>query len=170
MEISEYIESSYKSHAAFIDSSTYSRILDNIVVACVDLIVIHNDNVLLGKRSRHHQKDWWIMGGRMVAGETFTDSAKRIADHELGISNINADRFELKSAFSAAWEMRAFPPEQNGTHTLSVVLTLKIDDDEKNNLSTNDEYVAIQWRKVSEAAADESYHPALRGCLADLYR
>lgn len=168
MTIGEYIEPSYKSHAAFIDNSTYGKILDSIVVACVDLLVLHDNRVLLGKRSRHPQKDWWMMGGRMITGETFTDSAQRIANHELGLFEIDSERFKLETAFSAAWDKRAFSPEQNGTHTLSVVLSLKINEEEKAMLTTNDEYEDSAWRDIADIAHDENFHPALRQCLRSL--
>jgi ADP-ribose pyrophosphatase YjhB (NUDIX family) len=139
--------------------------LDSIVIACVD-IAITNDRgqLLLGKRTRHPQADWWIVGGRMQTGEHFSDSAKRLVKKELGLE-ITPERFSYLTTFSAAWNKRAFPPEDNGTHTLSIVLTTKLSEAEIAAIVPNDEYSSMQWVDTEEVANEQSgYHPAVRQC------
>ena len=44
----------------------YGRVLDNFVIACVDVVVLHGNKVLLEKRTYDPLHDqWWIFGGRI---------------------------------------------------------------------------------------------------------
>lgn len=167
----EYLEQGYQPTPSFIDDEAYGKMLDSLVIACVD-IALTNDKgqLLLGKRTRHPQADWWIVGGRMQTGEHFSASAQRLVKKELGLE-VDPQRFKYLTVFAAAWNKRAFPPEDNGTHTLSVVLTASLSDEEIETIVFNDEYSATEWVSFEELADNKAhYHPALQQCAAALFR
>jgi len=161
----QYIEPGYNPDPSFLDAEAYGKMLDGVVIACVDIVLVNGQRqLLLGKRTRHPQADWWVVGGRMQTGETFSVSANRLVKKELGL-DINPGRFSYLTTFAAAWNKRAFPPEDNGTHTLSVVMTAALGDDEVAGISPNDEYSAMDWVSVEQLTARNSgYHPALLQC------
>lgn len=163
MQFGEYIESGYspKPEQLFMDDSTYAKALDAIVLTCVDIALIKQGKVLLGKRTRHPQPDWWVVGGRMRAGETFTASAQRLLKKELGLE-ITAARLSPLTVFSTGWRQRAFEPVNNGTHTVSVLMTAEISNEEVAKLVFNDEYSDNRWMSPDDIIKDQTLHPALR--------
>lgn len=161
--IGDYIEGGYTGHESFIPTDVYGKVLDSIVVACVDILVIGSDgNVILGKRARHPYPDWWLFGGRMRTGEALERSAQRLIQDELGIF-VESERFMYLTTFSTAWKQRAHPPVDNGTHTLSVVYCLKLEQNEEDVLAANDEYERIDSFQYKDIIANNNniYHPAL---------
>jgi ADP-ribose pyrophosphatase YjhB (NUDIX family) len=160
--VGEYLEPGYapKSEQLFMDDAAYAKALDAIVVTCVDIALTKNGQLLLGKRTRNPQPDWWIVGGRMRAGETFAKAAIRLLYGELFMP-MTPERLVPLTVFAAAWNERAFEPVNNGTHTLSVVLTAEITEAEAESLRFNDEYSDHGWNDFASIAADEQLHPAV---------
>ena len=53
-----------------------ARALDCFVKGCADLFLTDaKGRVCLGKRKVHPQPDWWLLGGRMKAGDTIQEAA-----------------------------------------------------------------------------------------------
>lgn len=163
MQFGEYLEPGYspKKEQLFIPDDVYAKALDAIVFTCVDIALTKQGKMLLGKRTRDPQPDWWVVGGRMRAGETFAGSAQRLLKNELGL-DMTADRLSPFTVFSTAWSRRAFEPFDNGTHSVSVLMTAKISDDEAQKLAFNDEYSDSKWVTLDEILADSKLHPALK--------
>jgi ADP-ribose pyrophosphatase YjhB (NUDIX family) len=161
--VGEYLEPGYapQPQQTIMDDVTYAKALDAIVVACVDIALTKNGQILLGKRTRHPQPDWWIVGGRMRAGETFAKAAVRLLYNELR-TPITPERLVPLTVFAAAWNQRAFEPVSNGTHTLSVVMTVEVSDEEAQNMRFNDEYSDHGWTNFATIAGNEQLHPAVR--------
>lgn len=110
----------------------YGRVLDNIVVGCVDVAVTHKGTILLEKRvSKPIQGEWWIFGGRMQFGETFKETARRGVYRELGIDIQDTDRFNEIGIFNLRWPDRREPISENGCHHLLVAHSIEISDIEK---------------------------------------
>lgn len=160
--VGEYLEPGYapKPDQLFMDDATYAKALDAIVLTCTDIALTKNGQLLLGKRTRHPQPDWWVVGGRMRAGETFAASAARLLKKELGLA-VTPERLVPLTVFSAAWNQRAFEPVSNGTHTVSIVMHLEVSDHEAEGLVFNDEYSDHGWTDFAGVANNELLHPAL---------
>lgn len=62
----------------YLPDDEYARALDTFVIVCVDIAIVNpNGQMILGKRQQEPHADWWIIGGRMWAGETFETTASR---------------------------------------------------------------------------------------------
>ena len=69
-----------------IPQDLYNHILENIPIACVDIAIVFNGNVLLVKRKdTPAQGQWWLPGGRVHKGEKMKMTARRKALEEVGI-------------------------------------------------------------------------------------
>lgn len=164
--IGDYIEYDYHGSDKHLANDTYADVLDTIVVACVDILVITSGSkVLLGRRARHPQKDWWLFGGRMRTGEHLTASASRLVRDELSLEIKDHARFRYLTTFAAAWKYRAHEPESNGTHTLSTVFALEITEDERSRLAHNEEYDLLLEYECNEVS-NGRFHEAVKQCVA----
>src|SRR5947209_4485068 len=70
--------------AALLPEAQYVAALDALVIVCVDVIPLHEGRMLLSRRTREPQPDWWINGGRMRAGELYGEAAARLMRTEIG--------------------------------------------------------------------------------------
>ena len=164
-----YVVGDFKSHASFLGDDEYGRVLDSIVVACSDIILVYNNQILIGMRTRDPQPNWWLIGGRMKPGESFQVAASRNLKRELGL-NLSPDRLKYLTTFSAVWARRHHPPTENGIHTISAVMFVNITEEEKRRIRINDEYESIKWVDPSDLVRDDYYHGALRQCASEIVR
>lgn len=161
-DIGDYIEPGYVGHDIFMSKDAYSSALDSLVFACVDIFMIYDHKVVIAKRTRHPQADWWIFGGRMKTGELIGQSAQRLVKIEAGV-DIDPQRFQYLTTFVAAWTMRAHEPHSNGSHNVSITVTIDLNHEEFHRLLLNDEYSEMKLIEVLDLTS-KAYHPALNQC------
>ena len=157
-----YVIGNFKSHASFLSDEEYGKVLDSIVITCADIVLINKGKMLLGKRTRDPQPDWWVIGGRMKPGESFEEAASRNLKRELGL-NIGLKRLKYLTTFSTVWEKRHHPIKENGIHSVSAVMYADITDEEKRMIKPNDEYKTMSWVDP-KAVLNGSYHGAVKQC------
>jgi ADP-ribose pyrophosphatase YjhB (NUDIX family) len=124
---------------------TYSQALDHLVIACVDIVLTHQTEVLLAKRNHPPRPSWWILGGRMVAGEAPLAAATRKIREEAALT-ISGDRLQFMGVYSTCFAQRQQSPQQNGLHSLNITYQVELTTIEKAhlNLSTT-EYERGEW-------------------------
>lgn len=157
----------------FLQDHIYSQALDALVIACVDVIPLHNGHILIGRRSWEPQPDWWCFGGRMRKGELYQIAAVRNVKRELfhGIDDIeiDPDRFVLAGVYNLIWDRRAQDPVENGCHMLSVTMMLSLTNAEVASLHPNEEYHDIRWILPNDLLnAPSAYHPCLVQMTRDI--
>ncbi len=124
----------------------YGIALDYLVFACVDIALTYQNQVLLAKRSRYPRKGgWWIVGGRMVAGESPLEAVARKVGEEAGLVSIDPDRFIYLGAYSTCFAKRDQEPAKNGSHSVNLTYQLELMAKEQSQLLLNDEYDDRQW-------------------------
>lgn len=163
----------------FLNDAEYASALDTLCKGCTDLLLTDDaGRVLLGKRIVQPQPDWWYgCGGRMKPGETPYESACRLLRRELNLDLTPGEakhvaaggRFQGVNCYSYAWQFRQQEPKEGGTADLSIVMTLRITEEEKKRLKfDNKEYERHEWLDPSEVIADCAKHVALRTSVNDL--
>jgi colanic acid biosynthesis protein WcaH len=114
----------------------YGKVLDNVVVGCVDVAIISGEEILLERRNNDPIKDnWWIFGGRILVGETLQDCAQRQVKRELGLNVTDTSRFVEIGTFNLRWPSRREPTTSNGVHHLLIAHMIEIEDSERQSLS-----------------------------------
>lgn len=69
----------------WIDEENWRTIVEHVPIVSVDLVVFHDDAVLLGTRENEPAKgEWFVPGGRVLKNERRTDAVRRVAREELG--------------------------------------------------------------------------------------
>lgn len=156
-----FVTGSFVSHAGFLGETEYAAVLDSIVIACVDIILVNiTGEMLLGKRTTEPQPDYWIIGGRMKPGESLEEAAARNLKRELGIE-LGTDRFTYLTTLSLVWARRAQEPKDNGSHTISVTMVANVSDGEIAGIRPNEEYSELLWIRPATVRYGTGFHPAL---------
>ncbi len=177
-----FVTGNFTSHASFVDDKTYSLILDNIVKATCDIVVVRESDrhVLLGKRVGLPWSDWWVPGGRLFCGEDIPTTVARILKRELGVDLYGASSPSDKEAlqkrirnlnhFTFCWDSRTQPPQENGTCDVSVITMITVSDAEVQGVTLKpSEYSELKWiDPLSPPVESATYHPALKQALRDL--
>ena len=130
----------------------YGKVLDNVVVGCVDVVVLHKNKILLEQRKVHPIKgEWWIFGGRILIGEELNQTAQRSVLRELGLKAAK-DRFINFGTFNLIWPKRREPVETNGCHHLLIAHMIEIDDDEKQVVDSflSKKHLQTKWHDLAE--------------------
>lgn len=129
----------------------FSRALDHLVIACVDVILIHQAKVLLAKRNQYPRRDWWMIGGRMQTGESPLQAVIRKIDQETNLGRVASDRLQFMNVYSTCFTKRKQQPQDHGLHSLNLIYRLELTPNEFNSLQlTPLEYEAWEWVASSE--------------------
>lgn len=156
-----FVQEGFVSRAKFLPDDVYAQVLDSIVTACADAVLMNSKGeMLIGKRAVEPHPDWWIIGGRMRPGESFEHAAARNIKRELGV-DIEPSRFKYLCTYSLVWARRAQPPHENGSHTVSITMLVRVTDEEVGLIKHNEEYETLKWVYPTEFIFDDTFHPAL---------
>lgn len=147
----------------------YAIALDYIVFTCVDIAFTYQKQILLAKRNRYPRKSWWIVGGRMMAGESPLEAVCRKAWEEAGLKELSPERFRFIGAYSTCFALRDQEPVQHGSHTVNLTYQIELTEVEKTQLVlTQAEYDAewhwVAWDSVEGLLKDN----ALDQCLLNI--
>lgn len=97
----------------FLTQQEYKEVFSRVPRICVDLLIYNNEEFLLTKRTIEPYKNFWhIPGGRVYFGESFEETAKRIAKKELNID------IELKDQISC---IEFFDLKDANYHDISII-------------------------------------------------
>lgn len=118
-----------------ISDREYGNALNILVIACVDVVVIHDNKILLTKRREHPiQGFWWIFGGRVFKGESLKKTAQRGLNREVGLNILDESRFKEVGTFNLIWPSRREFLQENGCHHLLIAHLIEITDEEFNEI------------------------------------
>lgn len=157
---------------AQLSDSEYAAALDNLVLTCVDVVFVHQQSVLLVKRARLPRKSWWMIGGRMVPGESPRQAAQRKAASEAGL-NLDADRLVFVGVYSTRFAYRHQPPHHHGSHTVNLTYCIRLTEVEMAQLSFNaSEHDGWQWVNYCDVPGllkvDDPFDQALLTVVKDV--
>jgi colanic acid biosynthesis protein WcaH len=114
---------------------------------CVDIIIKNGQGeYLLIKRANEPLKDqWWVIGGRVLKGESLEDAAKRKVQEEVGL--------EINNLKSIGYYEDAFETNPFGLttplHAISIVFSTIIADKQRVTLDSQ----SSDWKYSNELPA-----------------
>lgn len=166
-KIKHFATGDFQSHASQLPDEAYGAVIDNVVIATVDCIVVNpNGRMLLGKRQQEPWPDWFVIGGRMRPGETVEQAAQRTVEREIGLVGIDPARFVLLEVASHVWAKRQQLPQENGLHCISIAMVLILTAEEAAAVKQNEEYSELKWEQVEKVVVGK-YHPIVRTYAKD---
>jgi len=159
----QYAEPGFVSRATRVAEPTYEVVLDNIVVCCVDCVVVCGKQMLLGLRSQWPFKGWWVMGGRMVPGETYEATAQRVVEREVGLRIEDLRRFVFIDHACYIWRHREQDPQGNGCHMEGNNFYVEITEDEVARMPRRlGDFVQLEWVRFEDIIGNSVYHPSIQ--------
>ena len=79
-----------------LDAQTFKTVIENAPLVSIDLCLVWDGQVLLGKRTNEPLKgEWFTPGGRIHKNETWQDALLRIVKAELGLCDTAVESFSL---------------------------------------------------------------------------
>ena len=118
----------------------YKNIIDVISILCVDIIIQNSQHeYLLVKRKNEPLKGkWWIVGGRILKGETVEQAAIRKVKEEL---SIDIKKLKLIVFFEAPFQKHPFGLKEK-YHAVRIVLSAYITNDNQIKLDSQ----SSEWK------------------------
>lgn len=158
----QYLDPGFTSRATRIPDELYGIVLDNIVVCCVDCMVISDGKMLLGLRTQYPYKGWWVMGGRMRPGELYEEAARRVLEREVGLRIEDPERFRYIDTACYSWTHREQEPQEHGCHTESNNFCVQISADEAARVRNTTEFSETRWMEPKDIIGNDDYHPSIQ--------
>lgn len=148
-----------KKEDSMLDVHTYKTIVENTPLVSIDLCLICNGQILLGKRSNEPLRGMWFTpGGRIHKNETWQGALLRISEVELGLSSIVVENFSLMGVWDHFYKNSAL--DQN-TSTHYVNLPHYAEFKSRPSITLDDQHGEFEWYDLSVVAKDEKFHPYL---------
>ncbi len=143
-----------------LDAQTFKTVIENTPLVSIDLCLVCDGQVLLGKRANEPLKgEWFTPGGRIRKNETWQDALLRIAEVELGLSDIAVEDFTLMGMWDHFYNNSAL--DQN-TSTHYVNLPHCAEFQYKPKITLDDQHGEFEWFALSVVSNDEKFHLYMR--------
>ena len=165
----EFLTGDYESKAEYVPDDLYQQLLRNMVIFCVDGILVNRGEMLIAKRRVHPHPDWWHIGGRMRPGESFAQAAIRNLKRELGLEFAPV-RFVQLGLYNLIWPTSRSGVDDSGVHDVSLTMLIFVTEEERAMIKLNEEYEGEpRWIRPDDLTVNSlDYHPALVQMASDV--
>lgn len=140
----------------------YKKILETMPIFCVDILFKSGDKAFLFKRAYEPAKsEWWLIGGRVLRGETLKGAVIRKVKEEVGVE-VNIKK--MIGIYEHYFPITRFDTEKKkkGAHMISACYLVE---PTKNNFNfkLSEEYTAYKSIKKNR----KRLHPYVKRVLKD---
>lgn len=152
----------------FMSESAYSEALTSLVIVCTDVLLVNrvNKTVYLAKRRSKPMNDWWLIGGRMYAGELPEESMARCFKRETSVE-IEKNRFKFVALNRYFFKDRQQTPQNIGCDSLCYTFILEPTKEELNKISLDsNEYQGGIREFTRETISREKVNEAIFNLLS----
>ena len=126
----------------------------------IDLCVICEGHLLLGKRSNEPLKGiWFTPGGRIYKNEKWRDSLQRVALTELGLSVSKLKSFTLMGVWDHFYPNSMYD-QSISTHYVNLPHYLYLN--EKPIIRGDYQHTEFNWFDLEVIVGDDTFHPYIR--------
>lgn len=133
----------------WVDEKLFQQFRKHMPIASVDILTLHEGQLLLMLRNNEPGKNlWFVPGGRVRFGETLKHAAIRKLREETGLSAI---RIEKKGVMSHFWPQ---------AHYVSTFFVADVAD---NSVKLNDEHRDYRWISM----VGDDIHPYIKDMIEE---
>ena len=134
----------------------FKTIIENTPLVSIDICLVCDGKMLLGKRNNEPLKDkWFTPGGRIYKNETWQQCIRRIAHSELGISIGDLPTLKLMGVWDHFYE-NSFLDNNISTHYVNLphycILGSRL------KLSNDHQHDILSWFDLREIADNKIFH------------
>jgi colanic acid biosynthesis protein WcaH len=128
-------------HDELLPEETYRAFLGSMPEACVDVVVEHDDRVLVARRENEPARgEYFWPGSRLFKGEALEDAAHRVAREELGL---DVEVVEQLGANAHVWDTSE-QSDDVARHTVVVVYRV-VPTAADPQPTLDDQHSAVRW-------------------------
>jgi colanic acid biosynthesis protein WcaH len=143
-----------------LDTQTFKSVIKNAPLVSIDLCLVCDDQLLLGKRNNDPLKgEWFTPGGRIHKNESWQDALLRIAEVELGLSGIAVEDFTLMGMWDHFYNNSAFD-ENTSTHYVNLPHYAEFKS--KPQIALDDQHGEFKWFDLAVVTNDKKFNPYMR--------
>ena len=131
-----------------IPTEQYHRIIEVLPILCVDVIVTNTrgEYLLIRRANEPLKGEWWVIGGRVLKGETLEQAAVRKVLEE---TSLNVQAVHPVGYYEALSQENPFGLDSR-LHAVSVVFSTVVDDRQQIRLDDQ----SMDWKYARELPAD----------------
>ena len=131
-----------------IPAEQYKQIIEVLPILCVDVVITNTrGEYLLIKRANEPKKgQWWVIGGRLLKGETLEEAVVRKVREE---TSLNVETVHPIGYYEAVSQENPFGLAPR-LHAVSVVFSTVVDD--RQQIILDDQ--SVDWKYSKELPAD----------------
>ena len=143
-----------------LDAKTFRTVIENTPLVSIDLCLICNGQILLGKRRNEPLKGiWFTPGGRIHKNETWQYALLRIVKAELGLCDTAVESFSLMGVWDHFYTNSAV---DQGISTHYVNLPHYAEFKSRPQITLDDQHGEFKWFDLGVVSSDEKFHPYMR--------
>jgi len=114
----------------YLSDKVYRAMILSMPIPCVDVVIVSRSSdppsvLWLAHRMAKPWPRWWIIGGRMFAGETHAFAVQRAFKRETGL-DLAVERFQFLSVSAFIWKDRQQEPQTAGSHNISLAFVVDL--------------------------------------------
>ena len=131
-----------------IPTEQYHRIIEVLPILCVDVIVTNTrgEYLLIRRANEPLKGEWWVIGGRVLKGETLEQAAVRKVLEE---TSLNVQAVHPVGYYEALSQENPFGLDPR-LHAVSVVFSTVVDDRQQIRLDDQ----SMDWKYARDLPAD----------------
>ena len=146
--------------SGLLDKEVFQTIVKNAPLVSIDLCLIFNGHILLGKRSNEPLKNqWFTPGGRILKNESKQEALQRLAFKELGLHIENLGTFELMGVWDHFYHNSYFD-EGVSTHYINLPHFTRLN--HKPIITMDEQHKELSWFKLKNVADSDVFNTYMR--------
>jgi len=152
----------------FLDCETFNAVIKSAPLVSIDLCLVFEGEILLGKRNNEPLRDqWFTPGGRIQKNESWQAALRRIALSELGLCVEDVSTFELMGIWDHFYK-NSYLDQEMSTHYVNLPHFTRLE--LKPKLLMDEQHRELAWFNLGSVASDELFNIHMRNyarCLID---
>lgn len=143
-----------------LDELTFQTVLENAPLVSIDLCLVCEGKLLLGKRINEPLRgEWFTPGGRIYKNEPWQDALLRIAKAELGLCDTAVEDFALMGIWDHFHNNSVL---DHNTSTHYVNLPHYAEFESQPYVASDDQHGVFKWLSLAEVSKDHKFHLYMR--------
>jgi len=139
-----------------LDTQIFKTVVENAPLVSIDICLVCDHQILLGKRNNEPLKgQWFTPGGRLLKNESWQDCLRRVARSEMGILVDDLGEFKLMGIWDHFYPNSAVD-KNISTHYVNLPHFANIS--VKPSIKVDSQHDDMQWFDLKTVADKQCFH------------